>query len=115
MATMLHSVTSHAEAERVFARHAGPRTGVVRLGNNTVLVRNGDTYAVRLHYTDIVTFEPTGEVFINTGGWASVTTVERLNHFTPYPHRFNIRKGEVIRTDLRTGATERITNTTRIN
>lgn len=60
----------------------------MRLGNNTYLEQRkqpGDCLteriAVRLHSTDIVVFYPSGRVTLHTGGYESVTTKERLNHF----------------------------------
>lgn len=57
-------------------------------GNNTTLHRldNGDI-AVRLHYTDVVIYhspdsEHANTVTLNSGGWQTVTTKERMNRFT---------------------------------
>ena len=60
----------------------------MRLGNNTYLEQRkqpGDCLteriAVRLHNTDIVVFYPSGRVTLYTGGYRTVTTKERINHF----------------------------------
>lgn len=52
------------------------------VGNNTVeyFKANGDR-VVRLHSTDIIIFKPNGMVLLNSGGWKTVTTKDRLNSF----------------------------------
>ena len=37
--------------------------------------------AIRLHTTDVVTFRPDGSFFINTGGWLTRTTKDRINKY----------------------------------
>lgn len=53
-----------------------------KLGNNTYLERRGVDIAVRLHSTDIVTFHPDGSATLNSGGWQTVTTKDRINAFS---------------------------------
>lgn len=68
-----------------------------KLANNTYAIRFvslpfDGAIAIRFHHTDILTFRPDGSVMINTGGWETVTTKERLNRYLPnygiYSHRF---------------------------
>lgn len=55
-----------------------------KLENNTYLVRrSGDVLAVRLHATDVVTYYPDGRIKINSGGWRTVTTKDRINKYAP--------------------------------
>jgi len=56
-----------------------------KVANNTWAERrpNGDI-AIRLHDTDIVTYSPDGSITLNTGGWFTVTTKERMNRFTTF-------------------------------
>ena len=55
-----------------------------KLVNNTWLeVRDGETIAVRYHKTDVVTYKADGKIILNSGGWQTVTTKERLNAFSP--------------------------------
>lgn len=56
-----------------------------KVANNTWAERrpNGDI-AIRLHATDVVTYSPDGSITLNTGGWFTVTTKERMNRFTPF-------------------------------
>jgi hypothetical protein len=37
-----------------------------------------DAVAVNLHFTDVVTFFSDGRVFLNTGGWDTLTTRARM-------------------------------------
>lgn len=54
-----------------------------KIGNNTYLHRlDADTIALRLHATDVVTFRP-GTVTLDSGGWRTVTTKDRLNYVLP--------------------------------
>lgn len=51
-----------------------------KLSNNTYLKRRGEgEIAVRLHSTDILTFYADGRIEVNTGGWNTVTTKDRIN------------------------------------
>jgi hypothetical protein len=58
-----------------------------KLANNTYAQRrelHGDNViAIRLHSTDILTFFRDGSVKVDTGGWQTVTTKERLNRYLP--------------------------------
>ena len=54
-----------------------------KLGNNTYAERRGDDIAVRLHSTDVVTFTPDGSIVLDSGGWRTVTTKERMNRYIP--------------------------------
>ena len=70
------------EAYDIFSRARNKERGA-RLQNNTRLVQRGDCYAVRLHETDIVTIHPDGRYTLNTGGWYTVTTKDRINTYAP--------------------------------
>lgn len=53
--------------------------------NNTrVEKRDADTYALRLHATDIATFHRDGRVTLNSGGWRTVTTTARLREYVTW-------------------------------
>ena len=55
-----------------------------KLENNTYLSRLDDkTIAVRLHATDVVTYHKDGRIVLDTGGWQTVTTKDRLNNYSP--------------------------------
>jgi len=54
-----------------------------KLGNNTYLIRNGENICIKLHETNVVTYCPDNSVIINSGGWRTNTTKERINYFSP--------------------------------
>jgi hypothetical protein len=50
------------------------------IANNTALVELDDEgIGLRLHATYVVTFRPDGSIVLNSGGWHTVTTKDRLN------------------------------------
>lgn len=54
-----------------------------KIDNNTYLQKRGeDKIAIKLHATDIVVFSPDATV-LNSGGWQTVTTKDRMNKFVP--------------------------------
>lgn len=56
-----------------------------KLENNTYLERRDldSTIAVRLHSTDVITFHSDGRVVLDSGGWWTVTTRDRINRYMP--------------------------------
>jgi len=56
-----------------------------KLANNTYLRRRENGIAVQLHSTDILLFAPNGNVRVNTGGWNTVTTKDRISRYIPRP------------------------------
>jgi hypothetical protein len=58
-----------------------------KLANHTYLERRGEhTITIKLHATDIITFYP-DKVRLDSGGWRTPTTKDRLNHFLPSDYR----------------------------
>jgi hypothetical protein len=54
------------------------------LGNNTKLVKvDDDTFAVKLHHTNVVLIHRDGTYTLNSGGWRTVTTKDRINGYSP--------------------------------
>ena len=54
------------------------------IDNNTVEYYRADgSKVIRLHLTDIITFNPDGSCTLNSGGWQTVTTKDRINKFSP--------------------------------
>jgi hypothetical protein len=53
-----------------------------KLANNTYGRIDGDTVAVRLHWTDIVT-ATAEEARYSSGGWQTHTTKDRINRYLP--------------------------------
>ena len=55
------------------------------IDNNTVEYYRADgAKVIPLHLTDIITFNPDGSCTLNSGGWQTVTTKDRINKFAPY-------------------------------
>ena len=53
-----------------------------KLENNTYLQKRGEEIAIKLHETDIITMQENGVNILNTGGWQTVTTKDRLNKYS---------------------------------
>ena len=73
-------MVSYQEAEALFAKRRGNQK---KVGNNTVLHRiDADTLAVRLHQTDVVLLHRDGSYTLNSGGWRTATTKERMKEWS---------------------------------
>jgi hypothetical protein len=87
MAKLKATPTNFAEALAAFdSVKRGSRIGSIRIGNNTYLESyvdgcSVDRICVRLHETNIVEFWADGRVILNSGGYRTVTTKERINQF----------------------------------
>lgn len=53
------------------------------IANNTRLFKRGDNFVIRLHDTDIITIKPNGSFVLNSGGYKTRTTKDRLNEYSP--------------------------------
>lgn len=74
-------VQSYADAEQYLGSKSDRPIGS---GRATRLQRRGaDTIALKLHATDVVTYHRDGRIVLNSGGWRTVTTKERMNRFSP--------------------------------
>lgn len=57
-----------------------------KLGNNTYAVRlDPQSIGVQLHQTYVVILFDDGSVRLDSGGWHTNTTRDRINAFLPYP------------------------------
>ena len=57
-------------------------TSSKKIGNNTYEVNyNNGNKAIRLHFTDVITFKSDGSIILNSGGWKTTTTKDRINTF----------------------------------
>ena len=61
------------------------RGGRRKLARNTYLLAEGENMVVRFWDTDIVVFRPDSTAIINTGGYRTLTTKDRLTRFSPIP------------------------------
>lgn len=71
---------TYSEAKDMMSR---ARQGRRKLANNTYLEERPEGYAVRLHGTDVVTLRPDGSAILNSDGWRTVTTKDRMNAYGP--------------------------------
>lgn len=66
------------------------------IANNTRIVRVLDgpdpSYAIRLHQTNVVVFHPSGAISLNTGGWPTTTTCDRMGYAWPRIHVWRERE-----------------------
>jgi hypothetical protein len=55
-----------------------------KIGNNTYAeIEHDRSISVSLHGTDVVRFYPNGLVKLNSGGWRTHTTKQRINKYSP--------------------------------
>lgn len=54
-----------------------------KLANHTYAERQGESIAIKLHQTDVVTFHNDGRIVLNSGGFRTSTTKARINSFAP--------------------------------
>lgn len=55
-----------------------------KVGNNTYAeILNDDTVAIKLHNTYVVKIHADGTYTLNSGGWQTVTTKDRINQYSP--------------------------------
>ncbi len=86
------TVTSFAQAERAFASAKDKSKGKP-ISTSTRVVQRGEDYAVRYHETDVVTYKADGSIVLNTGGWLTMTTKERMTEHLPAGYRVASVKG----------------------
>jgi len=66
------------DAASQFAK-ARDKTVGKKIAGHTYIVQVGESYAVRLHETNIVTFHKDGSIVLFSGGYRTRTTKERMN------------------------------------
>lgn len=89
-------IRSYAEAE-LFLAEKGVDSRKVCGDNTYVERRDGGTIAIRLHQTDIITFSQRGDatrIILNTDGWHTLITKQRLEQFLPAPLTLYSFKGQ---------------------
>jgi len=55
-----------------------------KIANNTYAEKEKNLISIRLHETKIITYYSDGKIKLNSGGWQTVTTKQRLNDFTSF-------------------------------
>lgn len=72
--------------------HTIGKKNIRHIANNTwVYDHEGDT-TYRLHETDVVTYHSDGRITVNSGGWLSKTTADRIRGYIPDEYRIHQRK-----------------------
>jgi len=80
---MNETPTNYTEAAELLSEN-WRNTQSRRIAHNTYLERTGeDEVSVRLHSTYIVRFRADGTTRLDSGGWLTVTTKERMNRYLP--------------------------------
>ena len=64
-----------------------------KCGNNTYLVRRPDYLALRYHQTDVVKYYPDARIELDSGGWRTLTTKDRINRGLPPGYRLTQASG----------------------
>lgn len=81
MGSFEKSASSFVEADALLQGRCYKRRNV---HGNTCLERRDDgSIALRLHDTDVVTFVQNGNIILDSGGWRTVTTKDRINRCLP--------------------------------
>lgn len=91
--------------------------GYKTVGRRVFLPDEADTpeydIAVRYHDTNIVTYHGDGSITLDTGGWETVTTTNRMDMLTPTRFRVRRRNSYVEVVDALDDAVFRFDTTTR--
>ncbi len=79
---MEHERLTKREVEKELISQPNSESISVRqIGNNTFKVEySGGKSAIRYHHTDIITYHPNGDIILNTDGWLTSTTKERMGY-----------------------------------
>lgn len=75
----------HHELKARHDRARDPNKGY-SMGAHTRVVKSGNDYAIRYHDTNVVTVAPDGTTTLNSGGWRSKTTKERIADYAEGVH-----------------------------
>jgi hypothetical protein len=71
-------------AEAVSMVHGKTNRQTRKIGNNTYAeIEYDNSVSIRLHGTTVVRFYPNGTVKLNSGGWHTNTTKDRINKYSP--------------------------------
>lgn len=74
---------TYSAAQELYGKARDKTAGKPLRNHTRLMARGSGTYAVRLHSTDVVTINPDGTYALNTGGWLTVTTKDRINDYSP--------------------------------
>jgi hypothetical protein len=71
-----------ATAEKWFAGARSPEKGRP-ISSNVRLMKRGESYAIKLFNTDIITIHPDNTFTLRTGGWFTITTGRWMDAYAP--------------------------------
>jgi len=72
-------------AEALNMVHGKTNRKTRKVGNNTYAeIEYDNSVSIRLHGTTVVRFYPSGIVKLNSGGWHTSTTKDRINKYSPF-------------------------------
>jgi hypothetical protein len=95
MATYRYTPHNHLQAHALYETHANRLSHRVVLGHQTYLERANDVaegaFAIRHFASRVLVFHPNGLLTVASGGYATVSTTERLNVFSPEEMHFRRR------------------------
>lgn len=74
--------TSYKALDELLTRN-GKKIASRKIANNTYAIRHDGVIAIRFHETEIVRYTSNSMVSLNSGGWLTMATKERINRFTP--------------------------------
>jgi hypothetical protein len=77
---------THTEATKMVKGERGPVGGRKqrKIGNNTyAYIEHDGSVAIELHGTKVVVIYPNGLYKLNSGGWQTSTTKDRINKYSP--------------------------------
>ena len=75
-------IKTYNEAKELFEN-----TRKRKLANNTYLVKTANGYGVKLYNTVVVEYLDANRIRLNTGGWYTVTTFQRIRSHIPFAFR----------------------------
>jgi len=81
------------EYKEVDSRLQGRNFNLRKYANNTYLERHGGHLSLRYHKTEVVKYFPNGDTVLDSGGWHTSTTKERINWGLPSGFSLSQDKG----------------------
>jgi hypothetical protein len=64
-----------------------------KIAHATYLRADGEDFVIRQHQTDIIWYYKNGDITLNTDGWFTRTTRDRLEEFTPFSFSGSLMAG----------------------
>src|SRR3954454_5981705 len=81
-------------AESTLATARRQQAGKPLQNNTRLFQRSEDSYAVRLHNTDGITFNSDGTYALRSGGYHTITTMDRIRNYAPVRQTLFSERGQ---------------------